>query len=469
MNKVLRASIGVLVLLAAVCAGAAPLTEEVTTFAPFGTVHVYRGSETPRHVVLFVSGDGGWNLGVVDMARQLAQLDSLVVGIDITAYIKHLDAGGGKCTYAAAQFEALSQYLQKKYQLPRYRPPVLVGYSSGATLVYAVLAQAPPNTFAGAVSLGFCPDLRTARPLCRGSGALTWGFDSKTHSYLYREVPQLPAPWYVLQGDIDRVCNPPDTLRFVRRVGNGNVFELPKVGHGFSVPRNWMPQFKEAFQRITAEAEPAAAAAPTAAAVSDLPLVELPAQAPARLAVIVSGDGGWAGIDRELGQALQHSGVAVVGLDSLQYFWNRKTPDIAAADLARILNHYLAAWGARQVLLIGYSRGADVLPFMINRLPPALRARVERVALLGPDGEVSFEFRVSDWVASGAHGDSLPVLPEVQRLAGSGVLCIYGGEERDSLCRALDKQAFNVVELSGGHHFGGDYAGLARLVLGSPR
>ena len=46
--------------------------EETTAqFGRFGKITVYRPSLHPAHVVLFVSGDGGWNLGVVDMAREL--------------------------------------------------------------------------------------------------------------------------------------------------------------------------------------------------------------------------------------------------------------------------------------------------------------------------------------------------------------------------------------------------------------
>ena len=67
---------------------AAPLPEETLAFGRFGNIYIYRNSPQPEHVVLFVSGDGGWNLGVIDMARALADLDALVAGIDITTYLK---------------------------------------------------------------------------------------------------------------------------------------------------------------------------------------------------------------------------------------------------------------------------------------------------------------------------------------------------------------------------------------------
>ncbi len=144
--------------------------EESERFGRFGELMLYRNTPHPTQVVLFVSGDGGWNQGVVDMAKALVSLDALVVGIDIRTYLATLRKSDDECLYPAADFEALSQYLQKKLDFPSYRIPVLVGYSSGATLVYATLAQAPPNTFRGGISLGFCPDLGVVKPFCEGAG-----------------------------------------------------------------------------------------------------------------------------------------------------------------------------------------------------------------------------------------------------------------------------------------------------------
>jgi dipeptidyl aminopeptidase/acylaminoacyl peptidase len=61
---------------------------------------------------------------------------------------------------------------------------------------------------------------------------------------IFNTVPRVPAPWIVLQGEVDQVCNPPATVAFVDKVKNGKVVSLPKVGHGFGVPRNWMPQYR---------------------------------------------------------------------------------------------------------------------------------------------------------------------------------------------------------------------------------
>lgn len=443
---------------------ASSVQESTDAYGPFGTLHLYQDGERPQRLVLFISGDGGWNLGVVDMARSLAHGGTMVAGIDITHYIGRLNATHGKCSYAAAQFESLSQYLQKKHHFAHYAPPVLVGYSSGATMVYATLAQSPANTFAGGISLGFCPDLKTAKPFCRGNGALGYTTDRKL-GFIYKVVETLPSPWKVLQGDIDKVCYPPDTKTFVARVGNSELIALPKVGHGFSVQRNWMPQFKRAFENISASSPAGQTLLPTHdAGVGDLPLVILPtARHSDSMAVVISGDGGWASIDKQIGESLNASGIPVVGLNALQYFWERKTPDIAAADLGRILQHFGSKWAAKRFILVGYSRGADTLPFMVSRLPEELKSRIAGITLLGLETEVDFEFHVGDWL--GNTDGQQQVLPEVAKLAGMKLTCIFGADETDSACRQLDAGSVNVVQMPGGHHFDGRYRELADIIL----
>jgi type IV secretory pathway VirJ component len=456
-----------LVIIFAVCFGSESMAkgaeENHIEFSPFGPLTVYRQSAQPSHVVLFVSGDGGWNLGVIEMARELAYLDALVVGIDIVHYLKNLESQSGGCSYPAADLEMLSKFVQKKFDYPRYVNPVLVGYSSGATLVYAVLAQSPPNTFRGAISMGFCPDLLLPKPLCRGSD-LKWEKGPKNIGFIFSPATHLHEPWIALQGTIDEVCDPKVTEEFVKRVNTGRLVLLPKVGHGFSVPHNWMPQFKAEFQNLVANSEDKAP--PSRAGLQDLPLVEVLASMPSKdvLAVILSGDGGWAGIDREIADVLAKKHVPVVGVNSLRYFWKSKTPENAAADLERILKAYMTLWNKDKVVLIGYSLGADVLPFMANRLPSELLSRVVLITLLGPDTEVDFEFHLTDWLG-GKSRNSKQVLPEVEKLEGKRLLCVYGEEERESLCRQLSSNQARVVSFKGAHHFGGNFEAIANIIL----
>jgi type IV secretory pathway VirJ component len=447
----------------------APATETLT-YGRFGTVWLYRRTPHPAHVALFFSGDGGWNLGVVDMAQILADQNTLVVGISVPYYMQKLNASKESCLYPASDLELLSKYVQKKLNFPDYEPPVLVGYSSGATLAYAALAQAPPSTFKGAISMGFCPDLPLAHPFCAGHGIAS-DPGPKGKGVVFRPTSTLEQPWVAFQGTIDQVCFKDDVVKYTAKVKNSRTVLLPDVGHGFSKANKWAPQFKEAFHSIVGSDKPTAKASATPAAkgvpsVAGLPLVEVPAKGPAgkTLAVILSGDGGWASIDKDVAGALSAKGIPVVGWNSLQYFWSRKPPEVASKDLERILRHYLAVWDKQEVLLVGYSFGADVLPSFTNRLPADLLEKIRLLALLGPGKTADFEFHVTDWLGGGSKGQ--PVLPEVRKLAGHPpVLCLYGSKESDSLCPQISAPLGKAQVLPGAHHFGGDYDALAALIL----
>ncbi|MBV8519613.1 MAG: hypothetical protein JO197_19635 [Acidobacteria bacterium] len=197
---------------------------------------------------------------------------------------------------------------------------------------------------------------------------------------------------------------------------------------------------------------------------NDLPLVEVAAHgAPAPvMAVLISGDGGWAAIDKSIANALAARGIPVVGINSLQYFWHERKPDEIANDLARVIAAYRAKWGREQVVLIGYSRGADALPFAVPRMSADARRNIRLVAMLAPSTEATFQFHMADWLRD-PHG--LPTLPEARKLRGMRVLCVHGDAETDSLCTQLDGTIARDLTLHGGHHFDGKYDAIAARIL----
>lgn len=457
MNPLRRACCALALMLACTATRAAGTLD----YPGLGTVTVEQPAGAPVQFVIFLSGDGGWSKGVVAMARHLVDEGALVAGVDVAQMQRHQAASRGSCVNSAEVLENLSHFVQQTHGMQDYLRPVLVGYSSGATLAYATLAQAPPGTFKGAVSLGFCPDLEWSKPLCVGEG-LEHDAAAK-EGYVYRPATHLQDPWIALQGGQDQVCAAAATRDFVARVPGGEIVMLPKVGHVYSVERNWLPQFTSAFRTVAATGETRKPA--LAGDVDDLPLVELPAATPDRetFVIMLSGDGGWAGLDKEVAKQLNARGLPVVGWDSLRYFWHARTPDGAARDLGRVIEHYTRAWGTSRVLLVGYSQGADVMPFLLNRLPEATRRRVASIALIGLGKEAFFDFSVSHWIGQPTGG--LPIGPEVGRGHMGRYLCIYGSDEDDSACRTLQGGGLRRVELPGGHHFDGDYARVAGAVV----
>jgi type IV secretory pathway VirJ component len=192
-------------------------------------------------------------------------------------------------------------------------------------------------------------------------------------------------------------------------------------------------------------------------------LIEVPASGGNdTFAILLSGDGGWAGLDKEVANALVAKGIAVVGFDSLRYFWKARQPQELADDIDRVVRHYAKHWGKNRVVLIGYSQGADVLPFAVNRLPDASRTRLAQTVLMGLGQNASFEFHLADWIGK---DDGLPILPEAVKLNEATTLCLYGEDEDDSLCPDIPRGHVHAQSLPGGHHFDGAYDKLADLIL----
>ena len=201
--------------------------------------------------------------------------------------------------------------------------------------------------------------------------------------------------------------------------------------------------------------------------VGGLPLhvVVTKAPSPTAVTIFLSGDGGWAGLDRRISDDLAARGVAVVGLDTRSYLMKARTPDEAAGDVARVMRHYTAQWAVQHVAVVGYSRGADLAPFVVNRLPSDLRSELALVALLGPAERAGFQFHWTDLLTDTSKPSDPPILPELERLRGTPVLCVYGKDEKESLCRLADTSAVRVDRRKGHHHFDGDYDAIAAEIL----
>ncbi|CAM5305800.1 AcvB/VirJ family lysyl-phosphatidylglycerol hydrolase [Rhodanobacter lindaniclasticus] len=200
------------------------------------------------------------------------------------------------------------------------------------------------------------------------------------------------------------------------------------------------------------------------------------------MAVIVSGDGGWADLDRRLGIALIDRGVPVLGINSFKYYWREHDPQQTARELDALMTAHLDAWDKRRIWLIGFSFGADVLPSIIDQLSAENRARITQVVLLSPSRDVTFEIelqgymieqgwfkeRLKDalqWVNPIGHHDPLPPLRAMQ--GKPPVVCYYGLDDAaDSLCDQSGLPGWVTVHAKrGGHHFDGGYGPLARQML----
>ena len=217
-----------------------------------------------------------------------------------------------------------------------------------------------------------------------------------------------------------------------------------------------------------ARAQSAATSPATSTDLSDLPLTEIRSRDghAETLAIFLSGDGGWADIDRQIGSTMAERGVDVIGFDDRAYLRSgRRDADGTARDVARVAEHYMRLWGNRRLVIAGYSRGAAFAPFVVTRFSPELRRRVALVAMLGLPEHASFRYRFSDLWATRTSAKDAAILPELERLRGTNMVCVFGQNEDESLCRSVDSSLVFPVGRSGAHHFDGDYRAITELIL----
>jgi type IV secretory pathway VirJ component len=201
-------------------------------------------------------------------------------------------------------------------------------------------------------------------------------------------------------------------------------------------------------------------------ALRHLPLVEARAAEPGRsLAFVFTGDGNWAMLVRGLARELARHGISSVGLKARTYLLFGRTPARVTRDVEAVLWHYLDAWDADSAVMIGLSRGADLLPFVARRMDPALRRRVCLLALLSPARLGSFRFRWADLLGYHERPGDVPVLPELQALRGMRILVVGGRDDPAALAPTLPAGVAETVVLDAGHNLARDHVTIARLIL----
>ena len=442
-----------------VVASALPAAAETIVSGRLGAVPYTMPAGTPAGVAIFFP-DPAKPAETKAAVDQLAALGAVVAVVDTATYLKTLANDKGECLWLSSDIEELNYALQHKLNFPEFRLPVLASLGQGGALIEALLIEAPSYSFAGGVSADFTPTLTVPAKLnfCGGPALQPATAPAAGFSVATQDVA---APWNVIPA-----AGQEKPVEDWLDADKAELMPLAKEGP----LANPVTALADAVKPMLAEA-----AATDPNSLKDLPLIEMP---PANvtlapdgppqpyIAVIYSGDGGWRDLDRTLGQVLAAHGIPVVGVDSLLYFWKPKRPEVVAHDLERIVEHYRKAWHAQKVVLVGYSFGADIMPFAYNRLDPAVQPDVAEVSLLGLSRIANFEISVEGYFSDAKSDESRQVEPELAKMPGPLVQCFYGEEEADaSACTTPAGGKTEIIKTVGGHHFGDDYDALAMDIM----
>ncbi|RYY75682.1 MAG: cutinase family protein [Gammaproteobacteria bacterium] len=405
-----------------------------------------------------------------DYAKKFASLSYYVAIFDVKSLLNSPANETTRCLDLAEKLTTLGTQLQAHLKLDTTDLPILVGVESGASVVYAALAQAEKQKFHAAVGINFSSQLQSHSPLCSQEN-FTNPAQGNTPSFT--PVKRLPTSFYVFQ---DEKSPSIASKEFADKIGNLKLTREEDSEHALS----------EAIQILQWLDPRLADQISSDASDSDLPVIEVPStdvtsitqstdkttdETSANeynsetLAVLITGDGGWAAIDKNIARILAEKGIATVGFDALSYFWKARTPEETTTDVESVITQYLEKWNKKRVILIGYSFGADVLPFITNNLTDDSKKRLALVALLGMGKTAAFEFRLSSWMNADKDSSRLPLLPEIEKMKWANSICIYGVDDPAANCVPIAGLGVRPISMTGDHHFDEKYEELVQHII----
>lgn len=192
---------------------------------------------------------------------------------------------------------------------------------------------------------------------------------------------------------------------------------------------------------------------------ADLPIDTLMSKDMSKpLVFYISGDGGFNSFSTSFMKQWNNAGYPVVSLNARSYFFRAKQPDVAAKVIAGLLNHYMASWRRNSVILIGYSFGADVLPFIQTRLPQNIETKVNHTVLLSPSHTTDFEVHLF----YGHSGSNVPA--EINKL-NNPTLLVYGNKESDVPVNEVRNPKVTSLVFSGDHHYDDNVSELVAQIV----
>ena len=182
------------------------------------------------------------------------------------------------------------------------------------------------------------------------------------------------------------------------------------------------------------------------------------------LVFYVSGDAGFNSFSKNFSEQIFRNGFDIYALNTKDYFWNEKTPQDSAADFSGFLEDQLRGRKNKQLVIVGYSFGADALPFILNRFPEEIRRRILKIILIDPSTNGDLKITLASYINESAAGrwSTFPALRKLDDLSFAFILSDFSAYYYPyTKVPVADKELYR---LPGNHRFDGNYKGLASTV-----
>jgi type IV secretory pathway VirJ component len=194
----------------------------------------------------------------------------------------------------------------------------------------------------------------------------------------------------------------------------------------------------------------------------NVPLIESKSNGHSSYYVILfTGNGGWRPLVQYITRYLNSNNISVLAINTRNYLWSGKEPAQIACDLENLIERYNIKWEQKEVVLIGYSMGAEVLPFAVNCMKDEYLAGLHDMILIGPWQMATFDVRLMDYFIEVNRGKDIYQETLKMKLKTVYIIC---DDNKFSLCHNDLDGVISHDFLGGGHHFGKEYFTLSKLI-----
>ena len=177
--------------------------------------------------------------------------------------------------------------------------------------------------------------------------------------------------------------------------------------------------------------------------------------------IFLTGNGGLRNLAQSVIDYFNSKNVSVLVINTKKYLWKEKGPEQIACDLEKLVDQYNNKWGETKVVFLGYSMGAEVLPFAVNCMEDKYINELKDMILIGPWQKATFKVRLRDYLFEVNEGED--IYSEFLKLKTKRAYVICD-DNKYSICHKDLERVLDHDFLEGGHHFGGAYLTLSRLI-----
>lgn len=183
--------------------------------------------------------------------------------------------------------------------------------------------------------------------------------------------------------------------------------------------------------------------------------------------IYFSGDGGYNSFSTSYCELLSKQGYTVGAVNSKSYFWEKKSADQVAKELSVSLDKLFIGRKNQLVYLVGYSFGADVVPFLVNKLTGEWKQRLQATALLEPSASTDLEIHVSDFFGRSNVQRSMDVVAEINKMIGVKTAILLAEDEVSLPIKHIRLKNLEVIYIKGNHHFDGNVSEVVKETVKS--